>query len=39
VPLDETGVEFGEDKIDRIMSDVRDKAHLNVRRATQDKYE
>jgi hypothetical protein len=39
VPLDETGVEFDEDKIDRIMSDVRHKAHLNARRATQGKYE
>jgi hypothetical protein len=27
VPLAETGVEFDDDKIDRIMSDVRDKAH------------
>jgi hypothetical protein len=27
VPLDETGVEFDEDKIDRIVSDVRDEAH------------
>ena len=33
VPLDETGVEFDEDKIDRIVSDVRDEAHLNARRA------
>jgi hypothetical protein len=39
VPLDETGVEFDEDKIDRIVSDVRDEVHLNVRRATQSKYE
>jgi hypothetical protein len=39
VPLDETGVEFDEDKIDRIVSDVRDEAHLNARRATQGKYE
>jgi hypothetical protein len=39
VPLDKTGVEFDEDKIDRIVSDVRDEAHLNVRRATQSKYE
>jgi hypothetical protein len=37
VPLDETGVEFDEDKIDRIVSDVRDEAHLNARRATQGK--
>ncbi len=29
VPLDETGVEFDEDKIDRIVSDVCDEAHLN----------
>jgi hypothetical protein len=39
VPLAETGVEFDDDKIDRIMSDVRDKAHLNARRATQGKHE
>ena len=39
VPLDETRVEFDEDKIDRIVSDVRDEAHLNARRATQGKYE
>jgi len=25
MPLDETGVEFDEDKIDRIVSDVRDR--------------
>jgi len=37
VPLDETGVEFDEDKIDRIVNDVRGEAHLNVRRARQDK--
>jgi hypothetical protein len=37
--LDETGVEFDEDKIDRIVSDVRDEAYLNGRRATQSKYE
>jgi hypothetical protein len=37
VPLYETGVEFDEDKI--IVSDVRDEAHLNGRRATQGKYE
>ena len=30
MPLDETGVEFDEDKIDRIVSDVRDEAHLNA---------
>ena len=39
VPLDETGVEFDEDKIDRIMGDVRDEAHLNARRASRGKYE
>jgi hypothetical protein len=39
VPLDETRVKFDEDKIDRIMSDVRDEAHLNARRATRGKYE
>ena len=39
VPLDETGVEFDEDKIDRLVSDVHDEAHLNARRATQHKYE
>ena len=33
------GVEFDEDKIDRIVSDVRDEAHLNARRATRGKYE
>jgi probable LLM family oxidoreductase len=38
-PLDETRVEFAEDNIDRIVNDVRDEAHLNARRATQDKYE
>jgi hypothetical protein len=38
-PLDETRVEFDEDKIDRTVNDVRDHAHLNARRATQDKYE
>ena len=37
--LDETGVEFDEDKIDRIVNDVRDEAHLNARHATQGKYE
>jgi hypothetical protein len=35
----ETGVEFDEDKIDGIVTDVRDEAHLNARRATQGKYE
>ena len=39
VPLDETGVEFDEDKIDRIVSNVRDDAHLNARHATRGKYE
>jgi hypothetical protein len=39
VPLEETGVEFDEGKIDRIVSDVRGEAHLNVRRATRGKYE
>jgi hypothetical protein len=39
VPLDKTRVEFDEDKIDRILSDVRDEAHLSARRATQSKYE
>jgi hypothetical protein len=32
-------VEFDEGKIDRIVSDVRDEAHLNARRATQRNYE
>jgi hypothetical protein len=39
VPLDETGIEFNEDKIDRIVSDVRDEVHLNAHRATRGKYE
>jgi len=39
VPLNETGVEFDDDKIDRIVSDVHDDAHLNARRATQGKDE
>ena len=39
MPLNETRVEFDEDKIDRIVSDVRDEAHLNAHRATQRKYE
>jgi hypothetical protein len=39
VPSDETGVEFDEDKIDRILSDVRDEIHLNARRETRGKYE
>jgi len=38
MPLDETDVEFDEDKSDRIVSDVHDDAHLNARRATQGKY-
>jgi NAD(P)-dependent dehydrogenase (short-subunit alcohol dehydrogenase family) len=38
-PLDETRVEFDEEKVNRIVNDVRDHAHLNARRATQDKYE
>ena len=38
VPLDETDVEFDDDQIDEAMSDVRDEAHLNARRATQGKY-
>jgi hypothetical protein len=37
MPLDETGVEFDEDKIDRVVNDVRDEAHLNARRARQGK--
>ena len=37
--LDETGVEFDVDKIDRMVSDLRDEVHLNARRATQGKYE
>jgi len=37
--LKHTGVEFDEGKIDRLVSDVRDEAHLNARRATQCKYE
>jgi hypothetical protein len=39
VPLDKTRVEFDEDKIDRILSDVRDEAHLSARRATRGKHE
>ena len=39
MPLNETRVEFDEDKIDRIVSDVRDEAHLNARRATGGKSE
>jgi hypothetical protein len=38
-PLDESGVEFDEDKINRIVDDARDHARLNTRRATQGKYE
>ena len=37
-PLDETRVELSQDKIDRIVNDVRDHAHLNARRATEDRY-
>ena len=32
-------VKVDEDKIDRIVSDVRDEVHLNARRATRSKYE
>ena len=39
VPLDETRVEFDEEKMDRIVSDVRDEAHLNARCATRGKHE
>jgi hypothetical protein len=39
MPLDETRVEFDQDKIDRIVSDIRDEVHLNACRATQGKYE
>jgi hypothetical protein len=39
VPLDETAVEFDKGKIDRIVSNVRDEAHLDARRAIQGKYE
>jgi hypothetical protein len=39
VPLHKTRIEFDEDKIDQIVSDVRDGVHLNARRATQGKYE
>ena len=38
VPLDETDVEFDDDQIDEALSDVREDAHLNARRATQGKY-
>ena len=38
-PLDETRVEFNDDKIDEALTDARDEAHLDARRATQDKYE
>jgi hypothetical protein len=34
VPLDKTRIEFNEEKIDRIVSDVRDEAPLNAHRAT-----
>ena len=39
VPLDQTRVEFDDDRIDETLSDVRDHAELKARRATQDKYE
>jgi len=39
VPLDETDVEFDADQIDEALSDARDEAHLDARRATQGKYE
>ena len=39
VPLDETHVKFDEDKINRIVSDVRGETHLNARRARRGKYE
>ena len=38
VPLDETAVEFDGDRIDEALSDARDEAHLDARRATQGKY-
>ena len=38
-PLDETRVEFNDDKIDEALTDARDEAHLDARRATQGKYE
>ena len=38
VPLDQTKVEFIDDQIDEALSDVREEAHLNARRATQGKY-
>jgi len=39
VHLDQTRVEFDDDRIDETLSDVRDHAELKARRATQDKYE
>ena len=39
VPLDQTRVEFDDDRIDETLNDVRDHAELKARRATQDKYE
>jgi hypothetical protein len=39
VPLDETDVEFDDDQIDEALSDARDEAHMDARRATQGKYE
>jgi len=38
VPLDETAVEFDDDRIDEALSDARDEAHRDARRDTQDKY-
>lgn len=39
VPLDETAVEFDDDQIDEALSNPRDEAHLDARRATQGEYE
>ena len=39
VPLDETDVEFDDDQIDEALSDARDEAHRDARRAAQGKYE
>ncbi len=39
VPLDETAVEFDDDQIDEALSNARDEAHLDARRATQGEYE
>ena len=38
VPLDETAVEFDDDRIDEALSDAREAAHRDARRATQGKY-